>query len=247
MSADEPAGDRTRQAHTSGGRSIDAGVARDLSQLARELEAERDTTTVMQRIVDATVVEIGAATGAAITLLQKGRITSPAHSDDRARAVGLAQQETGEGPCVDTSRDERTLRSDDLRHDARWPKWGAAAVEGGVLTVMSFQLFVEGDSMGALDVYGDRPGAFDDDAENLGLLLASHAAVALAGSRRSDRLRAALDTRDVIGQAKGILMERHKIGAVEAFDLLVVASKRTGRRLHDVADTLAETGDLPAG
>jgi hypothetical protein len=138
-----------------------------------------------------------------------------------------------------------TLRSDDLRTDDRWPKWAAVAVENGVLSVLSFQLFVERDSMGALDVYGAEPGAFDRDAENTGLLLASHAAVAMAGMRKVENLRIAVDSRDVIGQGKGILMERYKIPAGEAFDLLVLVSQRTHRKLRDVAEALTTTGELP--
>jgi hypothetical protein len=137
-----------------------------------------------------------------------------------------------------------TLRSNDLRNEPRWPRWAAIAVEHGVLSALSFQLFVEGDRMGALDVYGDRPNAFDEEAENVGLLLASHAAIAMAGSRKTDQLRIAVESRDLIGQAKGILMERYKIGPAQAFDLLVVASQRTHRKLHDVAEQLADTGEL---
>ena len=184
-------------------------------------------------------------TGAAITLLQNGVVSVPVHSDDVAGRVGGAQQSTGEGPCVETSRDEVTLRSDDLRDDARWPHWGAVAVANGVSSVMSFQLFVEAHSMGALDVYGREPNIFDDEAEDIGLLLAAHAGVALAGSRKIGNLRIAVHNRDVIGQAKGILMERHKISAAQAFDRLVVASQTSHRKLRDVADHLAETGELP--
>jgi GAF domain-containing protein len=245
MTGDEPARTNAHEPRGSSGESIDAGVAQDLGELARELQAEPDTSGVMQRIVDAVVAEVDGACGAAITLLHKGQVSSPTHSDQRAATVGLAQKQTGEGPCVDTSREELTLRSDNLLEELRWPAWAAAAVRNGVLSVMSVQLFVDGDSMGALDVYGDHVGAFDAEAENTSLLLASHAAVALASSRQNDRLRSALDTRDVIGQAKGILMERHKLDAVRAFDLLVRTSQQSGRKLHDVADTLASTGELP--
>ncbi len=239
----------TRQARDSRDGSIDAGVARDLSEMARDLEAEPDTAAVMRRIVRAAVDEVHGCVGSAITLLQRGVVSSPAHSDEIAGRVDLAQQHTGEGPCVDTSRQEVTLRSDDLRDDARWPRWAAVAVENGVLSVLSFQLFVEGDTMGALDVYGDRPHAFDREAENTGLLLASHAAIALAGSRKINNLRIAADSRDVIGQAKGILMERHKISAGQAFDRLVDVSQRSHRKLREVAQELAETGELitPSG
>lgn len=242
MSDDEPSGSsRARGAH---GQPIDAGVARDLSEIARELQAETGSDAVMHRIVTAAVNEIPGAVGAAITLLDHGRISSPAHTDDRARSVGLAQEDTREGPCVDTARDEVTLRSDDLREDPRWPRWAAVAVEHGVLSVVSLQLFVEANSMGALDLYGDQPNAFDDEAENIGLLLAAHAAIAMAATGNIENLTLALDSRDVIGQAKGILMERFRLNADQAFQLLVMSSQATHRKLRDVAARLAETGEL---
>jgi GAF domain-containing protein len=234
-----------RQARNSEGKSIDPSIARDLSEVARQLQTESDPQEVMERIVRAAVDEINGATAAAITLLHRGEITSPAHTDELATYVGEAQRKTGEGPCVDTSREAITVRSDDLRHDERWPNFAPIAVEYGVLSMLSFQLFVESDSMGALDVYADRPHAFDDDAENTGLLLASHAAIAMSATRTISNLHHAVNTRDLIGQAKGILIERYKIDGGQAFDLLVKSSQATQRKLHDIADDLVATGELP--
>ncbi|MGN6606060.1 MAG: GAF and ANTAR domain-containing protein [Jatrophihabitans sp.] len=234
----------TDRAQTSDGHPPRPGAARDLTELARDLDAEGSPPAVMRRIVRAVVDQVDGATGSAITLLEHGRLSSPAHSDDRARAVGEAQARTRQGPCVDTSRQEVTLRADDLRSDRRWPRWAEAAVQHGIHSALSFQLFVAGSSMGALDVYGDQPRAFDEEAEDFGLLLAAHAAIALASSRKIENLRIALASRDEIGQAKGILMERYRIDAGQAFDLLVRASQRSHRKLRDIAVRLAETGEL---
>ena len=233
-----------RYAQTSGGESIDPGIARELSELARQLQSETDPQAVMQRIVNAAVVEIAQATAVAITLLRKGEITSPAHSNALAARVGTIQARTGQGPCVDTSRQELTVRSDDLRTETRWPIFAAEAVEHGVLSVMSFQLFVGADSMGALDVYSNTAHSFDADAENVGLLLASHAAIALSGSLEVANLYTAIESRDLIGQAKGILMERYKMDGARAFDLLVMASQHTNMKLRDIAERLTATGEL---
>jgi GAF domain-containing protein len=235
---------RTHHAIGSGGEPINPGVARNLSEIARDFQAETTSAAVMHRIVTAAVDEISGACGAAITLLDHGTITSPAHSDERSQAVGLAQEDVSEGPCVDTSRQEVTLRSDDLRNDSRWPRWGAVAVAHGVQSVLSLQLFVEEHSMGALNVYGDATNAFDEEAENTALLLAAHAAIALAGTRNVENLSLALNSRDVIGQAKGILMERYKIDPDQAFQLLVMSSQATHHKLREVAARLAETGEL---
>lgn len=145
---------------------------------------------------------------------------------------------------MDTSRTELTIRADDLRTDSRWPHFAPIAVQYGVLSIMSFQLFVQRGSMGALDVYADAADAFDDEGENIGLLLASHAAIAMAATTTITGLRMALDTRDLIGQAKGILMERHRLDATQAFDLLVAASMRRNCKLRDIAEELAVTGQV---
>jgi GAF domain-containing protein len=111
--------------------------------------------------------------------------------------------------------------------------------------MLSVQLFVEDDNLGALNLYAESPGSFDESDENVAMLLAAHAAIAIKGGRVEGNLRSALDRRDVIGQAKGILMERYKIDDSQAFDLLVVASQQTHRKLRDIAEELARSGELP--
>lgn len=109
--------------------------------------------------------------------------------------------------------------------------------------MLAVQLFVEDANLGALNIYATEPDAFTEHDESIAMLLAVHAAVAMTSHTTESNLRIALESRDTVGQAKGILMERYKISAVEAFHLLVVASQRTHRKLRDVADTLATTGD----
>ena len=111
--------------------------------------------------------------------------------------------------------------------------------------MLSLQLFVEGDDLGALNLYNSEPGAFDKESEHVGLLFASHAAVAYAGSQKKSGLVRAVETRQLIGQAQGILMERKKITADEAFALLVAASQSTNVKLREVADALVRSGELP--
>ena len=108
------------------------------------------------------------------------------------------------------------------------------------------QLFVEHDDLGALNLYGRHTNAFDDESERVGLLFASHAAIAFADAERVRNLRIAVDRRDIIGQGKGILMERYRITADQAFDLLRRASQESNRKVFDVAWDLASTGDFPS-
>jgi GAF domain-containing protein len=236
---------RVRQGRTSAGRAPKPGLARDLSELARELHAETDPVLVLQRVVDAALSKIGSAVAAGITMVDRGCYRTAAQTSEVLAEIDQVQYRTNDGPCVTSLREQMTVRSDDLTSETRWPEYAEAAVEKGLHSLVSFQLFVEDHNLGALNVYADKPNVFDDDAEEAGLLLASHAAVAISGRSKETNLRNALVSRDVIGQAKGILMERFRLSAGEAFELLARASQREHRKLRDFADDLASTGDLP--
>jgi GAF domain-containing protein len=235
----------TRQAATSAGRRPQPGLARDLSELARALQADSDAGSALRRISAAALTEISNATAAGITIVERGRYRTEGATSDVLERIDRVQYQENDGPCVNSLREEITVRSDDLAAETRWPKYAAAAIEAGFGSLMSFQLFVQSDSIGALNVYARDPNAFIDSDEDAGLLLAAHAAVAISGKRAEANLRTALESRDIIGQAKGILMERLKLNADQAFQVLVAVSQHQHRKLRDVADDLAATGDLP--
>jgi putative methionine-R-sulfoxide reductase with GAF domain len=237
-------GDRVRQAVGSTGRSADAGVARQLSELAREMQAELTTEALLQHIVVAAVAEVPGAEHAGITLVTGKELSTPAFTGELVLEVDRLQYETGEGPCVDAARRHQTMRSDDLRAEPRWPRFARRAADLGVLSMLSFQLFVQEDSFGALNLYSGQVGAFSPQSESDGMLLASHSALAMTTARTHEGLLTAMDSRDLIGQAKGILIERYKVTAVEAFGLLVASSQAVNRKLRDVAEHLVATGEI---
>ncbi|MDF0531367.1 GAF and ANTAR domain-containing protein [Tsukamurella sp. 8F] len=232
------------QGRDSAGERAAPGLSRQLSELARTLQAEPDTEALLHHIVRAAVEEIPSAEHAGITLTGHDSIVTPAATSDLVSRIDTVQLETRQGPCVSTGREHATMRVDDLSADQRWPKFAEAVVGIGVHSVLSFQLFVEEKNFGALNLYAESPHAFDSDDENIGLLLASHAAVALAAARTEANLTVALTNRDVIGQAKGILMERYKITAQQAFNLLVTASQHRNVKLHQIAEELVASGEL---
>lgn len=226
------------------GQPIAEGLARDMSELARRFQAERDQHSLLERIAHAAVADIPGAKYAGLTLIDGNHLETEAATDPIVERIDRVQYEAGEGPCVQSTLEQKTVRSDDLRSETRWPLFASRAVELGIASMLSMQLSVEGDKMGALNLYATEPDAFDREDENIGMLLAAHAAVAMAAGRREAHLQVAVESRDIIGQAKGILMERHKINANEAFDLLVFASQTLHRKLRDVARDLAETGEI---
>jgi GAF domain-containing protein len=222
------------------------GLATRLSALARELQhVEEDTEAVLAGIVHAALELVPHAAHASVSLVTHHRtIDSRAASSDLPRQVDALQSETGQGPCLDASYDERIVSVPDLSTDERWPEFSRLAFDLGARSMLSFQLFVDGDHLGALNLFGGDVGVFDAESERIGALVAAHAAVAVAGSQQISQLTEALDTRDLIGQAKGILMERFKITAQEAFLLLSRASSELNLKLRSVAEQLTVSGEM---
>jgi GAF domain-containing protein len=233
-------------ARGSGGDLPDPGLARDLSDLARRMQADTSMESLLVSIVDAAVREVEGAEYAGISEILGRQVNTRAASDPLVSRIDALQYDAGEGPCLTSLREQVTVRSADLEVDDRWPGFASAAADIGVRSMLAVQLYVEGDNLGALNMYAGAPGAFTPDDETVALLLAAHAAVAIQGSRNEHNLQRALDHRDVIGQAKGILMERYKVDHLTAFHLLNIASQRTNRKLYDVAEDLAATGEVPS-
>jgi len=229
----------------SDGNPIPPGLARELSDLAREMRASTDPVDLLDRIVHAAVVEIPGSAAAGITMAFRDRLTTGARTDAWVDHVDRIQYDARQGPCVHSSRRHETVRADDLRTADRWPSFARGAVEIGVRSMLSTPLFVRDNSFGALNLYAREPYAFDRDAESAAVLFAAHAAVAMDASRKEENLRIALATREVIGEAKGILMERFKVSSQQAFDMLIVVSQRSHRKLREVAEELTNTGELP--
>ena len=218
-----------------------------IAELAREFAAEADVTALWRRVVDASVQQIEGAQHAGITVIDRRSVSTPAASDDLVAEIDRHQYGTGQGPCLQAAIDhEPVVRADDLRVDGRWPEFAKRVTELGILSMLSFQLYTDRETIGALNLYAEKPDAFNDESVQMGLLLATHAALAAAAKSTAGNLRVALASRDVIGQAKGILMERYRLTADQAFDLLIAASQRTQRKLNDVASELAATGELRA-
>jgi GAF domain-containing protein len=235
--------DRAQRGLGSTGRPVASGPARQFSELARSLQAEPDLDQTLRSIVTAAVVNVDGADLAGITLVTKGgTLSTPAASDPLVEVIDRLQYEVRQGPCLSSAWDRLTVRADDLRTETRWPAFARRAAELGVLSMLSIQLYVRDEELGALNLYSRTANRFDAEDEDTGLLFASHAAIAMVGAQHETDLTAALVSRDVIGQAKGILMERYRITALAAFGVLVRASQQSNRKLCDIAETLAATG-----
>lgn len=218
------------------------------AEIARSLLSQDDVQQTLQRIVDLAVETIHGCDHAGITFLKGKKVGTPAASDDVPRVVDAIQYETGEGPCLSAIRDHEVFETGDLGAEARWPEFsGRAQRETGVTSMLSFRLFVEGDTLGALNLYSKAADAFDEQSRTVGLVFAAHAAVALSTALHDEQMEEALQSRDLIGQAKGILMAREGVTADEAFEMLRRASQRLNVKLRDVAGEIASPTQPPIG
>ncbi len=219
------------------------------SELADALFDGSDADALLERLVERATRVIEGCEYASVSLLGPGgRIHTPVASDALVIELDEIQYETGEGPCVEAAKDDaRAVYGADVAHDERWPAFGPAAAARGIGSLISYKLAADG-TVGALNLYARRPEAFGDADRESAYLLALFASVALASRLarlEAAELQKALESRDVIGQAKGILMEREKITADDAFDMLRRASQHLNRKLRDLADDIAATGEEP--
>src|SRR4051795_1103293 len=179
-------------------------LARRLADAARSLQRRESPQQVLDDVVNLARQMVPGADEATITMVRKDRhCYSAAATSALASDFDVLQDETGEGPCLDAIWQQETVRVNDLASDPRWPVLGPRAAARGVGSMLCLQLFVHEDTLGALDLLAHERAAFTDESEHIGLLLASHAAIAAAGAQKLEHLTIALANRDIIGQAKG--------------------------------------------
>jgi transcriptional regulator with GAF, ATPase, and Fis domain len=216
--------------------------AEQMAQLARRLLAQDSTQETLDEIVSAAVGLIDGCDAAGILAVHRGRAVSLSVSTDMVEESDRLQAELGEGPCFDAAHrvdGERVFRIADLTEpQPGWPRYAPAARDLGIGSMMGFLLYTEDQDFGALDCYSRHPGAFSHESETAGWLLASHAAVALAGARTVDQLEHALQTRHAIGEAMGMLRERHRLSEEDAFAVLRRISQHHNVKLRDVAQNI---------
>jgi GAF domain-containing protein len=223
-------------------------LAEVFGEVARQLLSEHLVPATLQRIVELAVEHLEACEHAGITVIEAGRVLSPASSDDVPRIVDAIQAEVGEGPCVDAIVEHEVFITGDLLSERRWPQFSRRAhQETGVTSILSIRLFVEHDTMGALNLYSTQVDAFDATDVALAAVFATHAAVAMSAARREAHLERKAASHDLIGRAKGIVMALRHISDDDAFALLRDASQRLNVKLTAVAQRVNDTGEVPNG
>jgi hypothetical protein len=229
-------------------------LAMVFADLAEQLYNADSFDDVLSRITEAAVSTIAGCRMASVTLFEQSGYRTAASTDPAATAADQAQYQSHEGPCLDAV-DAPMVYAQSFP-DERWPTLASRPTESGVQSALSYRLAAASggtadSGSGSLNSYGVIPYAFNDTAQEIGLILAAHASVAARAVNERSTLQSlgrdlqqAVLSRDVIGQAKGILMERLKMSPEDAFDLLRRSSQQLNMKLRDVARGLAETGEF---
>jgi GAF domain-containing protein len=171
-----------------------------------------------------------------------------------AASVGDGEVRTGDKPSAELREDPAliaaaegsTVLVPDTAAEPRWPVFAAQAAARGIRSSLSIGLMADGAPLGALTLHAGHPDAFDEAAQFAASMLAVHVGIALGQLRVVQNLRVGMASREVIGQAIGVLVERRRITSAQAFELLVRASQHNNVKLRDIASLVVETGQDPA-
>ena len=196
-----------------------------------------DTPALLSGLITGAAESVPGAQYAGITVTQRRRGIETAAATHRYPVIlDEIQGRYQQGPCLTAAALQESVRIDDLVSDDRWPLYrGAALRQTPIRSILSFGMLKEGVSAAALNFYAESPEVFDDDSVNLGLIFATHAALIWNMMRRDQQFRVALVSRDIIGQAKGRLMERFDIDGAEAFERLKQMSQDANTPIAQVA------------
>jgi GAF domain-containing protein len=177
---------------------------------------------------------------------RNGNIETRAASDSLVGRLDDLQYQLGEGPCLQAIHQDGVVRVEHARDEQRWPAFIAKAVEEGLRSQLGLRLYTDGDTLGGLNLYSTTDDEIDDEVEHLAELFAHHAVIAIDRAKVEGNLATALATRKTIGQALGILMERHEIDEDQAFAYLIRVSSHSNVKLRDVADEIVLQRNIQA-
>lgn len=215
-----------------------------LHALEDVMPLQEDLETTLGKISEIAVLLVAGCGSASVTLLEAGKPRTPGASEESAVALDLAQYESDSGPCLEAIDRDETIVCDDFGDEERWPQFIRSAVDHGFATSLSVPLKFDNPS-GGLNLYGRSKNGLSQTPSELTELLGARASMAIkntnvygAGQRLIEQLNGAINTREVIGEAKGILMARQRVSDDEAFQMLVTASQESNLKLRDIATKL---------
>lgn len=232
-------------------RSVRAGEGRlagALTELAGLLLSTSSFAELMQQIAALSTRIVPDTLTCGITLSHGGRVITVASADRLGNLLDEQQYDLDQGPCLEALETSRIVDAPDLSRESRWGGYPQQAMTHGVSAVYSTPLRVRGDTIGAVNLYGSRPGVFDGaDQHEAAAQLSALTAVAITGTLRNyddvtltSQLQTALDSRAVIDQAVGIVMATQRCTADQAFTILRGISQTRNIRMNHIARDLVD-------
>lgn len=202
--------------------------------------SDGDADRVASDLVESAVADIPGAQYAGITVIKKRRrVHTEAATHDFPEVLDRIQQRHQQGPCLTNQWEQHMVRIPDLAAETRWPAYCRDALSATpIRSSLSFELFNGDEMLSALNIFAEDVDAFTDATEDIGMVFAAHAALAWSSVRKDHQFASALASRDIIGQAKGIIMERYQINAVYAFHILRKLSQESNIPLAQIAQRL---------
>jgi GAF domain-containing protein len=226
-------------------------LSRSVSEGAAVLFSAGSVLDTLDSVLGMALTTIEGCGLAGMFVMEDDVLTTPVSTGPEVLEIDAVQNRTGEGPCLDAIIRRQMIYADELHTDLRWPSFSAEATRRGIRSVLALPLASDSQE-GALNLYAHYPAAFGVVDRAKATILVSLASLALSVAqshedeeRRAENLNAALGTRETIGEALGILMERERITANQAFDILRRASQHLNIKLREVAQNLVDTGESP--
>ena len=229
--------------------SSDSGMLLQAAQLVADIQqrSSSDTGVLLRELIEGAAGSVPGAQYAGITVTKPQCPSETAAATHRYPVVlDILQDHCRQGPCLSAAAQQDRVRVDDLGTDERWPLYREEALrQTPIRSILSFGMFGDGNTTAALNFYAEPINAFDDGSVNVGMMFATHAALVWNMVRRDQQFRTALVSRDIIGQAKGMLMERFNTDAADAFKLLARLSQESNTRIAELAHQVVAGDHAP--
>jgi len=223
-------------------------IAHALNEAAKLMNAPATLDDTLDAITRAALSTVPGFSHVGISIAHRdGRIETMSATDQLVWELDNVQYSLQEGPCYDSITSGKVTVVEHARHDQRWPRYMPEAVKRGLRAQLAVGLYSDGDSLGGLNLYSTDSDRVEHDAIGIAELFASQAAIALGRSRQEFQLNEALESRKVIGQAMGLVMQRYELDEDRAFQFLVRASSTSNIKLRDLAVELVQQANVRAG
>jgi GAF domain-containing protein len=215
--------------------------AQSIAEAARTVNQPRTLDDTLQTIVEVACNSVPGFDQVGISTLQKeGEVKTRACIGDLVRRLDEIQYGLGEGPCAEALRGIDVVSVSSLRHEQRWPHYVPQARAMGVRSQLAVKLYLDQGTLGGINFYSTISDDVTPDAQALARLFATHSAIALGHAHERANLNEALQSRKIIGQAIGIIMERYDMNEDRAFAFLVRASSHANIKLRAIAQELVD-------